>query len=45
MKLDRNIYEVLRILGSSLLDKEPIRDLLAPEQGISEIANCYPMPF
>ena len=27
LKLDRSIYDVLRILGASLLDKTPIREL------------------
>lgn len=42
MKLERNIYEVMRVLGSSLLVKEHIRDLLAPEPEQPQIANCYP---
>ena len=42
MKLERNIYEVMRILGSSLLDKEHIKDLLLPELEQLEIANCQP---
>lgn len=42
MKLERNIYEVMRILGSSLLVKEHIKDLLAPEPEQTEVANCQP---
>lgn len=42
MKLERNIYEVMRVLGSCLLVKEHIRDLLAPEPEQPQIANCYP---
>lgn len=42
MKLERNIYEVMRILGSSLLVKEHIRDLLAPELEQAEVTNCHP---
>lgn len=42
MKLERNISEVMRILGSSLLVKENIRDLLAPDPEPTQIANCYP---
>lgn len=42
MKLERNIYEVMRVLGSSLLVKEHIRDLLAPEPEQPQIANCHP---
>lgn len=42
MKLERNIYEVMRILGSSLLVKEHIRDLLAPEPEQVKVANCQP---
>ena len=42
MKLERNIYEVMRILGSSLLVKEHIKDLLAPEPQPVQIANCHP---
>lgn len=42
MKLERNIYEVMRILDSSLLVKEHIKDLLAPEPQPVQIANCHP---
>lgn len=42
MKLERNIYEVMRVLGSSLLCKEHIKDLLLPEKVNTKIANCYP---
>ena len=42
MKLEMNIYEVMSILGSSLMIKEPIRDLLAPETEQTKIADCYP---
>lgn len=42
MKLERNIYEVMRVLGSSLLVKEHIKDLLAPEPEQPQVANCYP---
>lgn len=42
MKLERNIYEVMRVLGSSLLVKEHIRDLLDPEPEQDKIAICYP---
>lgn len=41
MKLERNIYEVMRILGSSLLVKVHIKDLLAPEPQPVQIANCH----
>ena len=40
MKLDRNIYEVMRVLGSSLLVKEHIRDLLLPGPEEPEVTNC-----
>lgn len=42
MKLERNIYEVIRVLGSSLLVKENMRDLLAPEPEQVAVANCQP---
>lgn len=42
MKLERNIYEVMRVLGSSLLVKEHIKDLLVPEPEQPQVANCYP---
>ena len=42
MKLERNIYEVMRIIGSSLLVKEHIKDLLTPEPEPVQIANCHP---
>lgn len=42
MKLERNIYEVMRILGSSLLVKEHIRDLLVADSESTEITNCHP---
>lgn len=42
MALDRNIYEVISILGSSLLAKEHIKDLLLPEKEETKIAKCYP---
>lgn len=43
MKLDRNIYEVMRIRGSSLFDKEEnIKDLLSPDPKPKQIANSYP---
>lgn len=42
MKLERNIYEVMRIIGSSLLVKEHIKDLLTPEPEPIQIANCHP---
>ena len=29
LKLDRNVYEVMRVLGSSLLTKDSIKDLFA----------------
>lgn len=32
LKLDRNIYEVMRILGSSLLTKDPIKELFLHTQ-------------
>lgn len=43
MKLERNIYEIMRVLGSSLLVKEHIRDLLAPIAEPEQMANCHPM--
>ncbi len=43
MKLERNIYEIMRVLGSSLLVKENIRDLLAPSAEPEQVANCHPM--
>lgn len=42
MKLERNIYEVMRILSSSLLVKEHIKDLLTPEPDPAQIAYCHP---
>ena len=42
MELNRNIYEVMRILGSSLLVKEHIKDLMLPEEEQPEVANCHP---
>ena len=42
MNLDRSIYEVMRVLRSSLLCKKHIKDLLLPEKEKLQIANCYP---
>lgn len=41
MKIGRNIYEVMRIIGSSLLVKGDMKDLFFPvEDEPAPIANC-----
>ena len=41
MKIGRNIYEIMRIIGSSLLVKGDMKDLFFPvEDEPSKIANC-----
>ena len=46
LKLDRNIYEVMRILGSSLLTKDPIKELFLhtpkePAETVQELFICF----
>lgn len=44
LKLDRPVVEVMRILGNSLLVKDPIRELLAPmanEDGVNDDSQLH----
>ena len=39
MKLTRSMYEILQIIGVSLLDKTPLRELLAPEKTHDDLSK------
>ncbi|MEE0979754.1 MAG: IS4 family transposase, partial [Muribaculaceae bacterium] len=40
MKLERSVYEVLQILGISLTDKTPLRDLF-DKKNINDVSVLY----